>query len=81
MATSTSIPTMINSPSSWANQVSADIEGQIAVESKDEMRKRGVPSPDRAGALAFAMRMLIFLSSTYRRPLLAGFDLVGLFPH
>jgi hypothetical protein len=28
--------------------------GQIAVESKDEMRKRGVPSPDRADALAYA---------------------------
>jgi phage terminase large subunit len=29
-------------------------KGQIAVESKDEMRKRGVPSPDRADALAYA---------------------------
>jgi hypothetical protein len=29
-------------------------KGQIAVESKDEMRKRGEPSPDRADALAYA---------------------------
>jgi hypothetical protein len=29
-------------------------KGQIAVETKDEMRKRGVPSPDRADALAYA---------------------------
>jgi hypothetical protein len=30
-------------------------KGQIAVESKDEMRKRGVSSPDRADALAYAL--------------------------
>ena len=29
-------------------------KGQIAVESKDEMRKCKVPSPDRADALAYA---------------------------
>ena len=29
-------------------------KGQIAVETKDEMRKRKVPSPDRADALAYA---------------------------
>ena len=29
-------------------------KGQIAVESKDEMRKRGVASPDRADPLAYA---------------------------
>jgi hypothetical protein len=29
-------------------------KGQIAVETKDEMRKRGVSSPDRADALAYA---------------------------
>jgi hypothetical protein len=29
-------------------------KGQIQVETKDEMRKRGVPSPDRADALAYA---------------------------
>ena len=29
-------------------------KGRIAVETKDEMRKRGVPSPDRADALAYA---------------------------
>jgi hypothetical protein len=28
--------------------------GQIQIESKDEMRKRGLPSPDRADALAYA---------------------------
>jgi phage terminase large subunit len=28
--------------------------GQIAVESKEEMRKRGVPSPDRADALVYS---------------------------
>jgi hypothetical protein len=27
--------------------------GQIQIESKDEMRKRGMPSPDRADALAY----------------------------
>jgi hypothetical protein len=29
-------------------------KGQIQVESKDDMRKRGVPSPDRADALVYA---------------------------
>jgi phage terminase large subunit len=29
-------------------------KGQIAVESKEEMRKRGVPSPDRADGLVYA---------------------------
>jgi hypothetical protein len=29
-------------------------KGQIKVESKDEMRRRGLPSPDRADALAYA---------------------------
>lgn len=28
--------------------------GQIQIESKDEMRKRGLPSPDRADALMLA---------------------------
>jgi hypothetical protein len=28
-------------------------KGQIAVETKDEMRKRGLPSPDRADALVY----------------------------
>jgi hypothetical protein len=28
--------------------------GQIQVETKDEMRKRGVPSPDRADALVYS---------------------------
>ena len=27
--------------------------GQVQIESKDEMRKRGLPSPDRADALAY----------------------------
>ncbi len=30
-------------------------QGQIAVESKDEMKARGLPSPDRADALAYAL--------------------------
>jgi hypothetical protein len=30
-----------------------DSRGRIAVESKDEMRKRGLPSPDRADWLAY----------------------------
>ena len=29
--------------------------GQIQIESKDEMRKRGLPSPDRADAVAMAL--------------------------
>ena len=33
-------------------------KGQIAVESKDEMRKRGLSSPDRADALAYAFAQI-----------------------
>jgi hypothetical protein len=29
-------------------------KGQIKIESEDEMRARGLPSPDRADALAYA---------------------------
>jgi len=31
-----------------------DSRGRIKIESKDEMRKRGFPSPDRADAMAMA---------------------------
>ena len=31
-----------------------DSRGRIKIESKDDMRKRGMPSPDRADALAMA---------------------------
>jgi len=31
-----------------------DSRGRIKIESKDEMRKRGLPSPDRADACAIA---------------------------
>jgi hypothetical protein len=34
-------------------------KGPIAVETKDEMRKRGVPSPDRADALAYAFTNMV----------------------
>jgi hypothetical protein len=33
---------------------SVDSRGRIKIESKDDMRKRGLPSPDRADALAIA---------------------------
>ena len=32
-----------------------DSRGRIKIESKDDMRKRGLPSPDRADALAMVM--------------------------
>jgi hypothetical protein len=34
----------------WGN----DSRGRIKIESKDDMRKRGLPSPDRADAMAIA---------------------------
>lgn len=45
-------------------------KGQILIESKDEMKRRGVPSPDRADAL-----MLVFGMSTRER----GFGRGGIF--
>jgi hypothetical protein len=33
--------------------VEADVTGEIQIESKVEMRQRGLPSPDRADALAY----------------------------
>ena len=41
-----------------ALRYSYDSQGRIVMESKDEMRQRGLPSPDRADAL-----MLAFLES------------------
>lgn len=37
-----------------AHQVRSDSRGRIKIESKDDMRKRGLPSPDRADAMAIA---------------------------
>lgn len=42
-------------------------KGQIKIESKDEMRKRGLPSPDKADALALAF------ASTQERPSLIDY--------
>jgi hypothetical protein len=37
--------------------------GQIQIESKDEMRERGMPSPDRADALAYVDAQAIDVES------------------
>lgn len=36
------------------DQGGIDSRGRIKIESKDDMRKRGLPSPDRADAMAIA---------------------------
>ena len=54
-------------------QFSYTARGQIILESKDDMAKRGLPSPDRADAL-----MLAFATTTRRKPLKgSGFFDIG----
>ena len=54
-------------------QFSYTARGQIVIESKDDMAKRGMPSPDRADAL-----MLAFATTTRRKPLKgSGFFDIG----
>jgi hypothetical protein len=51
----TSTPMTTSSPPSSARSDGASTpRGRIKIESKDDMRKRGLPSPDRADAMAIA---------------------------
>lgn len=43
-----------------------DSRGRLKLESKDELKKRGVPSPDRADALALAFAPLPEVSAAPR---------------
>jgi hypothetical protein len=57
---------MISSPRSSATSSGSWHRGQIAVKSKDELRKRGLPSPDRADALVYTFAQVDLPLSTLR---------------